>query len=63
MCIRDSINRVFPDRKCYLFDTFEGFDVKEAVNELQQDNCNEAFVEVFKNTTMEIVLNNLPRCV
>lgn len=54
------INRVFPDRKCYLFDTFEGFDVKEAVNELQQDNCNEAFVEVFKNTTMEIVLNNLP---
>lgn len=54
------INRVFCDRQCYLFDTFEGFNTKEAADEIQQDNCNEAFVEAFKNTSMQMVEDHLP---
>lgn len=39
------INRKFPDRKLYPFDTFEGFDEKEAENELAKGHCTESFIE------------------
>ncbi len=41
------INEKFPDRKLYLFDTFEGFDPEEAKNEIKSGNCDEKFVVDF----------------
>lgn len=54
------INRLFADRKCYLFDTFQGFANREAATEVQSNNCNQAFVEAFKDTSMQLVWDNLP---
>lgn len=53
------INYAFPDKKCYLFDTFEGFDVTEALKELEDGNCTNAFVEAYKNTDIGIVLKKM----
>lgn len=50
------INYAFPDRKCYLFDTFEGFDVEEAFEEVKNGNCTNAFIEAYKQTDIEMVL-------
>lgn len=50
------INYAFPDRKCYLFDTFEGFGTEEAIRELKKGNCTNAFVEAYKNTNVGMVL-------
>lgn len=36
------------------------FNTKEAADEIQQGNCNEAFVEAFKNTSMQMVEDHLP---
>ena len=45
-------NRYYPDRKLYLFDTFEGFDSeRDAVNAVDIDN--------FKDTSIDIVLNKM----
>lgn len=45
-------NRYFPNRKLYLFDTFNGFDSKrDAVNEVDIDN--------FKDTSVDIVLGKM----
>jgi len=45
-------NRYFPEKKLYLFDTFEGFDpVRDQVNDCDLDN--------FKDTTIEAVLNKM----
>ncbi|SEW09229.1 TylF/MycF/NovP-related O-methyltransferase [[Clostridium] fimetarium] len=54
------INRKFPSDTLYLFDTFEGFDAKEANKELYKGNCDETFIETFKQTTVEQVLKKLP---
>ena len=53
------INHAFPDRKCYLFDTFEGFEEKEALNEVSNGNCTEAFVEAYKQTSLGVVLKKM----
>ncbi|MCR5798450.1 MAG: TylF/MycF family methyltransferase [Lachnospiraceae bacterium] len=53
------INFAFPDRKCYLFDTFEGFNAAEALRELKAGNCTEAFVEAYKNTNLQVVLDRM----
>lgn len=53
------INYAFPDRKCYLFDTFEGFQESEALKELKSGNCTKAFVEAYKNTNMQYVLGKM----
>ena len=53
------LNYRFPDRKLYLFDTFEGFNQNEAEKECALGRCNETFIEVHKNTSVEIMLNNL----
>ena len=51
------INAKFPDKKMYLFDTFESFDEDEFQEELLQGRCPESFLEGFKNTSVEKVLS------
>lgn len=53
------INRAFPDSTCYLFDTFEGFNANEALNERRNGNCTDAFVEAYKQTNMGMVLDRM----
>ena len=53
------MNHAFPDRKCYLFDTFEGFDANEALSEIKRGNCTDAFVEAYKNTNVGVVLERM----
>lgn len=53
------INRAFPDSTCYLFDTFEGFDAEEALNERKNGNCTDAFVEAYKHTNIGTVLDRM----
>lgn len=54
------INKAFPDKKCYLFDTFEGFRDEEAESEKKQGNCGDTFIEYFKSTTMQKVMEVMP---
>lgn len=54
------INAAFPERTCYLFDTFEGFRDSEAITEKQAGNCGDAFIERFKDTTEAVVLGKMP---
>ncbi|RKI92358.1 hypothetical protein D7V94_06665 [Parablautia intestinalis] len=54
------INAAFPEKSCYLFDTFEGFRSSEAEKERQAGNCGAAFVEWFKDTNIEQVLCRMP---
>lgn len=53
------INQKFPDSTFYLFDTFEGFAEEEAEKELALGNCNEEFIERFKETSVEHVMSML----
>ena len=53
------INQAFPDRMCYLFDTFDGFDANEALNEVKSGNCTDAFVEAYKQTNVGAVLEKI----
>jgi len=53
------INKAFPNRKLYLFDTFDGFDVSEAVSEKKNGNCTEAFIEAYKDTNIMSVLEKM----
>lgn len=53
------INEAFPDRKCYLFDTFEGFQANEALQEMKNGNCTEAFVQAYKATNIGMVLQRM----
>lgn len=53
------LNYSFPDRKCYLFDTFDGFDANEALNEIKNGNCTDAFVEAYKQTNISEVLRKM----
>lgn len=54
------INGAFPERICYLLDTFEGFRDSEAEKEKQEGNCNDVFLQRFKETAMEKVLSVMP---
>ncbi len=54
------INAAFPEKKCYLFDTFEGFRSSEAEKERQAGNCGVAFVERFRDTNIDQVLCRMP---
>lgn len=50
------LNYAFPDRKLYLFDTFDGFSTNESAKEVENGNCTDAFVEAYKQTTIDIVM-------
>ncbi len=52
------INRYFPDRKLYLFDTFEGFDKKDVDVEIA-GNFSEATETSFSITSEEVVLGKM----
>lgn len=48
------INQYFPDRKLYLFDTFEGFDAKDIVLE-ESNDYSSAQTADYGNTSQELV--------
>ena len=45
-------NRYFPERKLFLFDTFEGFDSN-------RDTVNEVDVDNFKDTSVDVVIGKM----
>ncbi|WP_027185078.1 TylF/MycF/NovP-related O-methyltransferase [Desulfovibrio inopinatus] len=53
------MNRLFPDRKLYLFDTFSGFDQRDVDIE-QEQRFSRATTENFTDTTIEMVRQRLP---
>jgi O-methyltransferase len=52
------INRYFPDRKLYLFDTFKGFDKSDVVSEVQKNLSSGE--QDFSNTSIDQVLSIMP---
>lgn len=56
----ECLNISFPDRKLYLFDTFEGFDRREAEEEKKNGSCTEVFIDSFKRVNIEKVLERMP---
>lgn len=54
------ISSKFPEKRIYLFDTFEGFDGEESRKELEAGNCSDTFLESHKDTSVERMLSNLP---
>jgi len=53
------INKAFPDKKLYLFDTFEGFDDRDILME-KQYGYSKARPGRFSDTSEEIVLEKMP---
>ena len=53
------ISAAFPDRKFFLFDTFEGFDEELAQEEVMCGNVTDTWVESFKNTSIPEVMKRL----
>lgn len=54
------INQRFPNRKLYLFDTFEGFEKEEMEKETAKGRCDKRFAEYHADTSVERVIKNLP---
>lgn len=52
------INEKFPDRKCYLFDTFEGFDAKDVLYE-KEHNFSQEEVGHLNMTSESLVLSKM----
>jgi len=52
------INSVFPDRKLYLFDTFEGFDSRDV--KLEIENSYSSGSQDFSGTSVGLVLSKMP---
>lgn len=51
------INQLFPDRKLYLFDTFEGFDERDQKKDDEANRFNEKLD--FTNTSVEFVIDQM----
>lgn len=54
------INKTFKNKKLYLFDTFEGFDENETEKEVESGRCDKEFVIPYKQTSVNLVLKNIP---
>lgn len=54
------INEKFPERKLFLFDTFEGFDKDEAKKEASLGRSDEIFEYMHQQTSAEIALEAIP---
>lgn len=54
------MNKVFPDRISYLFDTFEGYSGQTAEQEVSDKNCGEAYLNAYKDATVGGVMKRLP---
>lgn len=53
------INMLFPDRKLYLFDTFDGFD-KNQLNLVKDDEeQTDCWIDALKNTSEELVMSKM----
>lgn len=55
----EEMNRLLPDRKLYLFDTFEGFDERDIKQELKA-NASEAKTGDFGDTSVQAVVSRMP---
>lgn len=53
------INRVFSDRKLYLFDTFEGFADSDCISEMSRGYANSNKKGYFSNTTEDMVVGKM----
>jgi O-methyltransferase len=53
------LNRLFPDRKLYLFDTFEGFSDND-LSDGQEGKHSQAAAGDFKDTNLDLVLSRMP---
>lgn len=53
------INMAFPEKKLYLFDTFSGFNEKEAEEEITKGHTNLFLTESLKNTSIDIVMKKM----
>ncbi len=54
------MNTLLPERKLYLFDSFEGFLPEEAKREIEQGTCTESMLASHRNTGVEKVLEIMP---
>lgn len=54
------INALMPERKLYLFDTFEGFESSEAAREKRLGNLSEGVEAAHKNTSLNKVMSLMP---
>lgn len=54
------LNRLMPQRRLHLFDTFDGFAPEEAQRELDRSTCSASFLEAHKNTSLTQVLRSMP---
>lgn len=53
------INAAFPNRKCYLFDTFEGFKESELTDDFEAADIQNVFRDFFKETTIDMVMDKM----
>lgn len=53
------INRCFPDRKLYLFDTFKGFPESDVSEEQKNSHTND-IADYLKDTSEELVMSRMP---
>ena len=53
------INRLFPDRILYLFDTFEGFSEEDAVTEQKEGYSPKNRTGYFSNTSEQVVMEKM----
>lgn len=54
------INGKFPERKLYLFDSFESFKKDEYEKEIEEGNCKEGFFNEFLDTSEKEVIQKMP---
>ncbi|TAN00558.1 MAG: methyltransferase [Chitinophagaceae bacterium] len=50
------INKCFPDKKLFLFDTFDGFDERDVANEINNDFSKASSKKEFSNTSVNEVM-------
>ncbi|MCQ4637053.1 class I SAM-dependent methyltransferase [Anaerovorax odorimutans] len=53
------LNQRFPERRLYLFDTFQGFDSRDIATEMEL-GCSKAAAGDFSDTSAEAVLSRMP---
>ncbi len=53
------LNYAFDNRKLYLFDSFDGFQADEASEEINKNNCSDSFINSYKLTNLDIVMDKM----
>lgn len=53
------MNILFPDRRLYLFDTFQGFKFDQVDDQLDNMEQTNLWIDALKDTTVDIVLNKM----